>query len=72
MAKHLGLHDAKPVAVNPPGPDDVAAVVLDPSMTIKQTAWRPSVSFEQTITNVLIWYDRHGVTDVYSHLQENT
>ena len=41
VASHLGLPDAQPVAVNPPGADDVAEVVLDPSVTSKTFGWSP-------------------------------
>jgi UDP-glucose 4-epimerase len=70
VASHLGLPDAQPVAVNPPGADDVAEVVLDPSTTSKVFGWSAQVSFEETIYKMLRWYDVHGITDVYSHLQE--
>ena len=69
VADHLGLPDAEPVAVNPPGADDVAEVVLDPSVTSEVFGWKAKVSFEDTINRMLHWYDVHGVTDVFSHLQ---
>ena len=70
VAKHLGQLDAQPVAVNPPGADDVAEVVLDPSMTCAVFGWSAKVPFEETINKMLRWYDVHGITDVFSHLQE--
>ena len=70
VASHLGLPDAQPVAVNPPGADDVAEVVLDPSVTSKVFGWSAKVSFVETINKMLRWYDVYGITDVYSHLQE--
>jgi UDP-glucose 4-epimerase len=70
VADHLGMSDAQPVAVNPPGADDVAEVVLDPTATTKVFGWSAKVSFEETINKMLHWYDAHGITDVFSHLQE--
>ena len=70
VADHLGLPNAEPVAINPPGADDVAEVVLDPSVTTEVFGWRAKVSFEETINKMLRWYDVHGITDVFSHLQE--
>jgi len=70
VAQHLGKPDAEPVAINPPGPDDVAQVVLDPSVTEAQYGWRAEISFADTISRMLHWYDKNGVTDIYSHLQE--
>ncbi|MFN5114725.1 MAG: NAD-dependent epimerase/dehydratase family protein [Acidimicrobiaceae bacterium] len=70
VAQHVGKPNAEPVAINPPGPDDVAQVVLDPSETEVQYKWKAKVSFAETISRMLHWYDINGVTDIYSHLQE--
>jgi UDP-glucose 4-epimerase len=70
VAQHVGKPDAEPVAINPPGPDDVAQVVLDPSETEAQYKWKANISFAETISRMLHWYDINGVTDIYSHLQE--
>jgi len=69
VATHVGKPDAQPAAVVEPGSDDIAAVVLDPSHTHRTFGWRAEVSFEQTIHRMLSWYDKHGITDVYSHLE---
>ena len=69
VARHLGMSGATPAAVNPPGADDVAAVVLDPSETARAFGWAAKVGFEETVLRMLRWYDEHGITDVYSHLQ---
>jgi UDP-glucose 4-epimerase len=69
VARHLGIEDASPEAVNPPGADDVPAVVLDPSETERALEWHAVVGFEETLLRMLRWYDQNGVTDVYSHLQ---
>jgi nucleoside-diphosphate-sugar epimerase len=71
VAKHVGKPDAEPASINPPGPDDVAAVVLDPTETQTAFGWKAKVGFAETISRMLSWYDIHGVTDIYSHLQES-
>ena len=71
VARHVGRDDAQPAAVNPPGPDDVPAVVLDPSRTQKTFGWSANVGFEGTIERMLSWYDENGITDIYSHLKES-
>jgi nucleoside-diphosphate-sugar epimerase len=48
----------------------VAQVVLDPSQTEAQYGWKAKISFADTISRMLTWYDVNGVTDIYSHLQE--
>jgi len=65
---YLGITPMEEVPIVPPGADDVPAVVLDPSETTRLLGWRARVSFADTLRRQLEWYDRHGVTDVYSHL----
>lgn len=69
VADHLGVQLAEPVPEVDSGPDDVPAVVLDPSHTIETFGWRPRYSFAETIRRMLAWYDQHGVTAIYSHLK---
>lgn len=57
------------VPIVPPAADDVPVVSLDPSETVRQFGWQAKVSFPETIRRQLQWYDRHGITDVYSHLK---
>jgi nucleoside-diphosphate-sugar epimerase len=68
VAAHLRLATVPPAPVVPIGADDVKAVVLDPSETARAFGWRAKVGFADTIRQQLEWYDRYGVTDVYSHL----
>jgi UDP-glucose 4-epimerase len=68
VADHVGARLDQPVPIVPPGADDVPAVVLDPAETIRQLGWQPRYGFEETVRRVLTWYDKHGVTDIYSHL----
>jgi UDP-glucose 4-epimerase len=70
VVDHLGISLDTPVDEVDPGPDDVPAVVLDPSRTIATFRWRPRHSFRETILRMLAWYDMHGVTAIYSHLQQ--
>ncbi len=69
VVDHLGITLAEPVPEVEPGADDVPAVVLDPSTTMRAFDWTPRYSFEQTIRRMLAWYDQHGVTAIYSHLK---
>ena len=68
VVDYLGITLDEPVKVVPPGDDDVPAVVLDPSVTEKTFGWKAEVSFEDTIRNMLQWYDAYGVSAIYSHL----
>lgn len=69
VADHLGVRPAEPVEIVPVGKDDVPAVVLDPAETERAFGWRAAVPFADAVRRTLAWYDRHGVTDVYSHLK---
>jgi UDP-glucose 4-epimerase len=69
VADHVGVRLAEPVPEVDPGPDDVPAVVLDPTETMHRLDWQPRYGFEETIRRMLAWYDRHGVTAIYSHLK---
>lgn len=51
--------------------DDVPVVALDPSETLKAFAWKSKISFSDTINKQLAWYDKFGVSDVFSHLKSS-
>ena len=69
VVDHLAISLDRPVDEVDPAADDVAAVVLDPSDTVRTFGWRPQHEFEAAIRRMLSWYDKHGVTAIYSHLQ---
>lgn len=67
VAAYLGI-DPPDVSVVQPGLDDVQQVVLDPSATQQAFGWAAKVKFEDTIANLLRWYDKYGINDIYTHL----
>lgn len=56
------------VPILPVGEDDVQSVVLDPSETEATFSWKAKIDFKNTLRRQLEWYDKYGVTDIYSHL----
>ena len=68
VTQYLGL-GAKDVPVLPPAADDVPVVALDAGETQQAFGWKAQVGFAETIRHQLAWYDKHGVTDVFSHLK---
>ena len=68
VVNYLGIELNEPVEIVPPGDDDVPVVVLDPTETERVFGWKARVGFEDTICNMLRWYDAHGVSSIYSHL----
>jgi nucleoside-diphosphate-sugar epimerase len=67
VVSHLGIPTPE-VPILPVGEDDVKEVVLDPSHTENVFGWKAKYDFKQTIKRQLEWYDRYGVTDIFSHL----
>lgn len=68
VAVHLELSNVEAPPIVAPGADDVPAVVLNATETTQRTGWCAVHNFEQTIRRQLAWYDKHGVTDIFSHL----
>lgn len=69
VCKYLDLDPNQDVPIVPVGADDVPAVVLDPAKAKQEFHWQAAISFDEMMTSMLAWYDKHGVTDVYSHLK---
>lgn len=68
VAAYLDIKPEGDVPIVPPGDDDVPEVVLDPSKAERELGWRAKVGFQETIERMLAWYDAHGVSAIYSHL----
>jgi UDP-glucose 4-epimerase len=68
VAEHVGKPEAT-APLQPIGMDDVAVVALDPADTMRAFGWKARIGFRETVRRQLEWYDRHGVTDVFSHLK---
>lgn len=69
VCEYLGLNPDQDVPILPVGADDVPVVVLDPTKAAKDFGWQASIGFQEMMTSILTWYDKYGVTDVYSHLR---
>lgn len=67
--EYLGITLDEPVPVVPAGDDDVREMVLDASETESAFDWSPKVSFEDTIRRMYEWYDKNGVTAIFSHVK---
>jgi UDP-glucose 4-epimerase len=71
VTDYLGLGSTE-VPVVPPAADDVPVVSLDASETFKAFGWQAKVGFAETIRRQLAWYDKYGISDVFSHLKAPT
>ena len=67
VARALGIKPPD-VRVVPPGADDVATVVLDPTATHAAFGWHAELGFDETIRRQLAWYESNGVGTIFSHL----
>ncbi len=66
-ALDLGTID---VEVRPRAADDAASILLDPTRTNADFAWRTSVSLEDGVAQAIAWYREHGIEQTYTHLKE--
>ncbi len=67
--KALQIELDQPVEVRPRTPDDVFTILLDPSKTQRDFAWRASTSLESGVASAIDWYKRFGVHQTYTHLR---
>jgi UDP-glucose 4-epimerase len=67
VCEYLGM-ESLDVPVVPAGDDDVPKVVLDPTLTEKVFGWKAKHNFKTIIYKQLEWYDKYGVSNIYSHL----
>ena len=51
--------------------DDVPAIILDPSESIKLLDWKPTIRIEESIENCLDHYKKFGIKTVFSHLKRS-
>jgi len=68
VTKYLGL-GSKEAPIVPAAADDVPIVSLDVTETLRAFGWKAQVSFAETISRQLAWYDQYGISDVFSHLK---
>jgi len=68
VTAYLGI-GAIEVPIVPPAADDVPVVSLDATKTFAAFGWKAKISFAETVNRQLAWYDKYGLTDVFSHLK---
>jgi UDP-glucose 4-epimerase len=65
----LGIQLDEPVEVRPRGADDAYTILLDPSRTESDFAWRATVPLVDGVREAIEYYRSFGITDTYSHLK---
>ncbi len=67
QALHVKLDQE--VEVRPRNPDDAYTILLDPSKTHQDFAWRTSTPLEAGVAAAIDWYKRFGIRQTYTHLK---
>ena len=65
----LGIQLDEPVEVRPRGADDAYTILLDPSRTESDFAWRATVPLVDGVREAIEYYRAFGITDTYTHLK---
>jgi UDP-glucose 4-epimerase len=65
----LGVSLDEPVEVRPRGADDAETILLDPSETNRDFAWRTSTRLDEGVAAAIEDYRLHGITTTYTHLK---
>jgi UDP-glucose 4-epimerase len=69
--KALGIKLSAAVEERPRSPDDVYTILLDPSKTIHDFAWKVTTPLETGVRKAIEWYKVYGITQTYTHLKLN-
>lgn len=68
VAGAMGAQAPEP-SITPRGLDDAATILLDPEMTFRTLGWKATTPLQRGIGRAVEWYDEHGVTETYTHLE---
>ena len=63
--------DLPPVEVRERLPDDVFSILLDPSKTQKDFAWKPATPLTEGVKQAIDYYRTHGISQTFTHLKQS-
>jgi UDP-glucose 4-epimerase len=70
IVEAMGIELDYEVEVRPRHDDDAATLLLDPSKTIEDFGWEPTIPMEEGIPRTVAWYREHGIGDeTFTHLK---
>ncbi len=58
------------VEIRPRAADDAESILLDPSRTEQDFAWKTGISMEDGVAQAVAWYREHGIEQTFTHLKE--
>ena len=65
----MGITLDKPVEVRPRAADDVYTILLDPSRTEADFAWKASTPLNVGVERAMQWYRAHPIQQTFTHLK---
>lgn len=65
----LGVTLDEAVEVRPRNPDDAFTILLDPSKTNEQFAWKASTPLGEGVSRAIGYYREHGIQETFTHLK---
>jgi UDP-glucose 4-epimerase len=65
----LGVTLSKSVEVRARGADDAPTILIDPSKTERDYAWKASTPLAVGVAKAVGYYREHGVTETFTHLK---
>jgi UDP-glucose 4-epimerase len=68
--KALAMKMEKDVEVRPRNPDDAPTILLDPSATQTDFAWKASVPLEVGVAKAIEYYKKYGISQTFTHLKQ--
>ena len=68
--KALAMKMEKDVEVRPRNPDDAPTILLDPSATQNDFAWKASVPLEVGVAKAIEYYKKYGISQTFTHLKQ--
>jgi UDP-glucose 4-epimerase len=66
----LGHNLDKPVTVKARGEDDVFTILIDPSKTEKDFAWKAKTLLKDGVKQAIEYYKTNGITETFTHLKQ--
>lgn len=60
----------KPVTVKARGEDDVFTILIDPSKTEKDFAWKAKTPLKDGVKQAIEYYKTNGITETFTHLKQ--
>jgi UDP-glucose 4-epimerase len=65
----LGVTLKEDVEVRPRGRDDAFTILLDPTETVRDFAWKPATPLHEGVQRAIAYYQEYGITETYTHLK---